>query len=58
MPDELAYACLLHSEELMAGKGSNDLETVKTIRQQVESHLGQKAVAPDEFSSICCYGFS
>ena len=44
MPDELAYACLLHSEELMAVKGSNDLETVKTIRQQVESHLGQKAI--------------
>ena len=43
LPDELAYACFLHAEELLAGKGSTDLETVKSIRQQVESHLGKKA---------------
>jgi tetratricopeptide (TPR) repeat protein len=45
LPDELAYACFLRAERLMAGNGGNDLETVKSIRQQVESHLGQKAVA-------------
>jgi len=42
-PEELAYACFLRAEELLAGKEGSDLETVKSIRQQVETHLGKKA---------------
>jgi len=45
LPDELAYACFLHAETLMAGMGGHDFETVRSIRRQVESHLGRKAVA-------------
>ncbi len=45
MPDELIYACLLHSEQLLGSTGGADLETVKTIRHQVESRMGSKAAA-------------
>jgi tetratricopeptide (TPR) repeat protein len=45
LPDELSYACFLRAEQLLAGDGSSDLETVKSIRQQVEGRLGKKAVA-------------
>jgi tetratricopeptide (TPR) repeat protein len=45
LPDELAYACFLRAEGLMAGNGGTDLATVKSIRLQVESHLGKKALA-------------
>lgn len=44
-PNELAYACFLHAEALMGANGGKDLETVKSIRQQIESHLGKKAIA-------------
>ncbi len=42
-PDELIYACLLHAEQLLGSAGGADLETVKTIRRQVESRMGSKA---------------
>ena len=45
MPDELIYACLLHAEQLLGSTGGADLETVKTIRRQVESRMGSKAAA-------------
>jgi tetratricopeptide (TPR) repeat protein len=45
LPDDLVYACLLNAEQLLAGTGDPDLETVKTIRRQVESRLGNKAGA-------------
>jgi tetratricopeptide (TPR) repeat protein len=45
LPDDLAYACLLHAEQLLGSTGGTDLDTVKTIRRQVESRLGNKAGA-------------
>jgi tetratricopeptide (TPR) repeat protein len=45
MPDELAYACFLNAEHLLEATGGADLETVKAIRRQVESRLGNKAGA-------------
>jgi tetratricopeptide (TPR) repeat protein len=43
MPDELIYACLLHAEQLLENTGGTELETVKTVRRQVESSLGRNA---------------
>ena len=43
LPDELAYACFLHAESLLAGDTGDDLQTVESIRRQVESRLGKKA---------------
>jgi tetratricopeptide (TPR) repeat protein len=45
LPEELAYACFLHAENLLEGAGGSDLETVKTIRRPIESRLGRKAAA-------------
>jgi tetratricopeptide (TPR) repeat protein len=45
LPEELAYACLLHAEELMAGTNGGDFETVKSVREQVERQLGKRALA-------------
>jgi len=42
-PDDLAYACFLRAENLLMGTGGADLETVQTIRRQVESRFGKKA---------------
>lgn len=42
-PDELAFACLLRAEDLLAGTGGRALETVKTMRREVETRLGEKA---------------
>jgi Tfp pilus assembly protein PilF len=43
LPDELSYACFLHAEARMAGTGGGNLETVESIRRQVETRLGSKA---------------
>jgi tetratricopeptide (TPR) repeat protein len=45
LPDELAYACLLRAEDLLASANAEGptLETVLTARKQVESRLGKKA---------------
>jgi Tfp pilus assembly protein PilF len=45
LPDDLAYACLLHAETLLTSTGGAELETVKANRRQVESRLGNKAGA-------------
>jgi tetratricopeptide (TPR) repeat protein len=45
LPDELVYACFLRAEGLMVGTSGNEVETVKSIRRQVESQLGRKAAA-------------
>ena len=44
LPEELAYACFLRAEGLMAG-GSDDHESVKSIRRHVQNRLGKKAAA-------------
>ncbi len=43
--DDLAYACLLHAEQLLATTGGPELETAKKMRREVESRLGSKAGA-------------
>ena len=45
LPDKLAYACLLHAENLLAPLGGSELETVRTTRRQMESRPGIKAAA-------------
>ncbi len=44
-PDELAYASLLHAENLLNGAPGSELATVETARRQVESKMGAKAAA-------------
>jgi tetratricopeptide (TPR) repeat protein len=48
VPLELAYACYLQAEILLAGKGGENLETVETARHEVEILLGKKAVAAQQ----------
>ena len=43
LADELAYACLLRAEDLLSSSGGTELETVRTMRRQVETRLGKKA---------------
>jgi hypothetical protein len=45
MPDDLVYACLLHSEQLLATTGGSELETATKMRREVERKLGSKASA-------------
>ena len=42
LPDELAYACFVRAENLLAGVGGADLETVQTAQRQMASHMGNK----------------
>ena len=42
-PDELAYASLLHAENLLNGASGPELATVQSARRQVESKIGAKA---------------
>jgi tetratricopeptide (TPR) repeat protein len=44
-PEELAYACFLKAEDLLGSTGGPDLQTIQTIRVDVESRLGDKAAA-------------
>jgi tetratricopeptide (TPR) repeat protein len=44
-PDDLAYACFSRAEILLASTGGAELQTVQTIRKQMESRLGKKAAA-------------
>ena len=44
-PEELAFACFLKAENLLDGNGGQDLQTVQTIRRDVESRLGKRAAA-------------
>ncbi|HXQ26076.1 MAG TPA: tetratricopeptide repeat protein [Candidatus Acidoferrales bacterium] len=43
LSDELAYACFLRAENLLASTGGADLDTVKAARREVETRLGNKA---------------
>src|SRR5208282_1267402 len=42
-PDELAYASLLHAENLLNGASGSALATVQIARRQMESKMGAKA---------------
>lgn len=42
--DDLAYACFVRAENLLAAGGGEELETVRTARRQVEGRLGKKAL--------------
>jgi tetratricopeptide (TPR) repeat protein len=43
VPEELAYACFLKAEVLLGTTGGADLQTIRTIRRDVEIRLGKKA---------------
>ena len=43
--DDLAYACFVRAESLLAPGGGEELETVRNARRQVESRLGKKILA-------------
>ena len=49
-PKELAYACLLHAENLLAGGEKADLDTVRGAREEVEKQIGKKSVGEVEKS--------
>lgn len=42
---ELAYACLLHAEDLLVPASGKELKTVRDARKQMESSLGKKETA-------------
>jgi tetratricopeptide (TPR) repeat protein len=44
-PEELAYACFLKAESLLGSTGGPDLQTIQSIRRDVETRLGRKASA-------------
>ncbi len=41
--NDLAYACFLHAENLLATADPAELQTVQTARRQLESQLGKRA---------------
>lgn len=43
--DDLAYACLLHAEQLLATTGGSEFDTAQKMRREVEAKLGPKAAA-------------
>jgi hypothetical protein len=43
LPDDLAYACLVRAEDLLAGRGGQELETVQAARHEMDGRLGKKA---------------
>jgi len=43
LPDELAYACLLRADDLLASYGGEELKTVEAARRELESRLGKNA---------------
>jgi tetratricopeptide (TPR) repeat protein len=45
LPKDLAYACLLRAEDLLATAAPAQLQTVQTARRQIESEMGKKAPA-------------
>jgi tetratricopeptide (TPR) repeat protein len=45
LPKELAYACFLRAEDLLATADPVQLQTVQTARRQVESEMGKRAPA-------------
>jgi tetratricopeptide (TPR) repeat protein len=45
LPKDLAYACLLRAEDLLATAAPAQLQTVQTARRQIETEMGKKAPA-------------
>lgn len=45
---ELPYACFIYAEELLANVGGTELETVRTARRELETHLGGKSAAVEK----------
>jgi tetratricopeptide (TPR) repeat protein len=45
LPAELAYACFLEAERLLADAGADEFQTVQAARRELESELGKKAAA-------------
>jgi len=45
LPKDLAYACFLRAEDLLATAGPAQLQTVQTVRRQIETEMGKKAPA-------------
>ncbi|HYA89705.1 MAG TPA: hypothetical protein VEF54_02655, partial [archaeon] len=43
LPAELAYACFLEAERLLADASGDEFQTVQAARREVESELGKKA---------------
>ena len=43
--NDLAYACLLHAEQLLAPDGGSEYETARKMRHEVEAKLGGRADA-------------
>jgi tetratricopeptide (TPR) repeat protein len=41
--DDLAYACLLHAEQLLAPAGGTEFQTAQKMRREVEAELGARA---------------
>jgi len=40
---QLAYACLVHAENLLAGASEDDLKTVRGARQELEKQMGRSS---------------
>ncbi|HTW23643.1 MAG TPA: hypothetical protein VMD78_08590, partial [Candidatus Baltobacteraceae bacterium] len=45
LPDNLAYACFVRAENLLANNAGQALDTVKAARRQFDAQLGKKAAA-------------
>ncbi len=43
LPKDLAYACFLRAENLLANANPTQLETVQAARRQLESEMGKKS---------------
>jgi hypothetical protein len=42
LPDDLAYACFVRAENLLATRGGQELETIQAARSEMEAHLGKR----------------
>jgi tetratricopeptide (TPR) repeat protein len=49
MPDELAYACLVHAEQLLSPTPGPELETATKTRRELETKLGNKASSSQKY---------
>lgn len=43
LPEDLAYACVLRADDLLASHGGEEIKTVEAARREMESHLGKNA---------------
>jgi tetratricopeptide (TPR) repeat protein len=51
-PNELAYACFLRAENLLATADPGELQTVQTARRQVAAELGKKVPAHNDLPAL------